>query len=410
MSQAPDAAATIRVVPELRQAHVDRLAEMTPAQTIYFDVMYDLVEQPALVLARRLTLLSATRLLLRSRATVLEMPEPLWLRFLPRAVVLSLAWKLGGLRRGDRSPKRSHVVYALENNRLERLLGGDRRVSRPAVLLASLVLGLYVRLFVDRIAYGTAGARDLYHSLPLVKGVPHALVEALPVAAAEPASGGVPPRVAFVGTLDERKGLPFALEAWPAVERAVEGATIAIVGPGLLEPAARAWAAESPSSRKVLGQAERSEVRALLRESRVLVAPSQLEGRWCEQVGLPIVEALAEGCTIVTTQHTGLAPWLDGHGHGVVDDGPGLVGRLSEEMVRLTTRPLERAGVRSSLPAIDGRIQADRWLHNLATSDTPETEAPETEAPETDAPDSDAPEAEAAKDGSDGSSMAGVVR
>ena len=46
--------------------------------------------------------------------------------------------------------------------------------------------------------------------------------------------------------------------------------------------------------------------------------PSQPTSAWREQVGLPIVEGLSYGCTIVTTTETGLAGWLSEHRHRVL--------------------------------------------------------------------------------------------
>lgn len=353
--------AAIRVIPELRQAHVERLPEMAPARTIALGTMYDLEAsargRPGVDVSRT-NFLGALRQVATTTATTLEMPEPLWLRFLPRAVVLSLAWKIRGGRR-------RHVVYAIENNDLAALLGGRRPPRRGVVGIPAVALGLYVRFFVDRLAFGTESARRAYHSLPFVSAVPWVVIPALPAPSETPCvdAASIGLEVVFVGTLDHRKGADLLLEAWPLVERAVPGCKITLVGQGGLEPVARVWADRSPDSRVVVGMLARGEVAERLRHARVLVAPSRLDGRWREQVGLPIVEGLAEGCSIVTTEHTGLAPWLAGRGHGVVVEGDLLAERLAAEIVRLVTSPLDRRAVRNSLPGADGRVAADAWLH-----------------------------------------------
>jgi glycosyltransferase involved in cell wall biosynthesis len=89
------------------------------------------------------------------------------------------------------------------------------------------------------------------------------------------------------------------------------------------------------------------------------VLPSQPSATWREQVGLPIVEGLSYGCTIVTTTETGLAGWLSEHGHRVVaadaDDG-----ELAAAVAAALLNPVE--DVVASLPDHDGRLAADAWM------------------------------------------------
>ena len=82
---------------------------------------------------------------------------------------------------------------------------------------------------------------------------------------------------------------------------------------------------------------------------------------WREQVGLPLVEALSYGCTVVTTNETGLAGWLADHGHQVVP-GAAATAELAAAVVRALRAPLTVGAVLASLPAEDGRLAADRWL------------------------------------------------
>ena len=106
----------------------------------------------------------------------------------------------------------------------------------------------------------------------------------------------------------------------------------------------------------------RVEIHRALRQASLVVLLSQRGARWREQVGLPIVEALAHGCQVLTTDETGLAQWLTDHGHQVVD-GSSDSFAVAQAMVEGIGSGRERASVLADLPSVDGRSSADAWLH-----------------------------------------------
>jgi glycosyltransferase involved in cell wall biosynthesis len=93
---------------------------------------------------------------------------------------------------------------------------------------------------------------------------------------------------------------------------------------------------------------------------------SQPTAGWREQVGLPIVEGLAHGCRVVTTDQTGLAGWLREHadrGHRVVPAGGSGADLAAAVLAALTTPTGDGPGsVLADLPVRDGRLAADDWL------------------------------------------------
>jgi glycosyltransferase involved in cell wall biosynthesis len=101
----------------------------------------------------------------------------------------------------------------------------------------------------------------------------------------------------------------------------------------------------------------------MLEHASILVAPSLREGRWREQVGNPILEALATGTTVVTTTETGIADWLLDHGHHVIRPAH-LRERLGPAIIDALQQPLPIDRVLASLPTEDGRALADAWLHD----------------------------------------------
>ncbi|MFB0833901.1 glycosyltransferase [Arthrobacter halodurans] len=390
----------IRIIPELRAAHVERNPSLTPARTLYFGRMYDLAGEPPATF-ERVRLAPAAWLLLRSDASVLEVPEPLWLRFLPRTAVLVAAWRLGGAlaevrggalggTRGGRRGGRHVVTYAIENND-PRLLLRTGIPGRAAAGALAWLIGWWTARNIDRIAYGSAGARAAYAALPGADRVPARTLPELPApraavaprAAAAPSASAAPrsapcgagaaPRAVFVGDLSARKGVPELLAAWERVEPLLLGARLDVVGGGALAADVAAWAAAAPRSRRFRGLLPHDEALRVLGESTVLVAPSRRHGRWREQIGLPITEALALGLTVVTTDETGLADWLRAAGHGVLPSdppgGPADPGALADAVVRALREPLPRDRVLGSLPGADARAAADRWLH--AVGDAP---------------------------------------
>lgn len=360
MTPPPD---SIRLVPELCAVHLERTPQMTAAVSLYCGLKYDLDGLPIPPEHERVSILGAARRLFSAQQRTLELPEPLWMRFLPAWLLLSSSWRFGALVARRR---RRTVVHAMELTPLPRLLGGRRPTSRVTTACTAALLGLVIRSSVDRICFASGPARDLYHSLPFVAGVEYRTILELPSPGPGTASRAVPSSVAFAGLLADRSGVHELMRAWPAVEQARPDAHLVVLGGGPLLEEVRSWAALAPSSRSVLGQVTRDEVLSHFARTQVVVAPSVPDGRWTEQIGLPIKEGLAVGATVVTTAQTGLAPWLEEHGHVVLPVDGHRVPDLTAGLLRAINAPLPRADVIAALPAVDGRIESDRWLHDVS--------------------------------------------
>ncbi|MBF4633041.1 glycosyltransferase family 4 protein [Agreia pratensis] len=356
----PLVADDIRVIPRLRAAHVERDIPRPGSLVLYFDAYGDLPDQipPQF---QRANLWMTLRAVVSSRGKILELPEPLWVRFYPTAAIIALAWRVSGV---FRLINRKARFYAIENNDVGHVVFGSRRptirrlLERPVALL----LGLSMSALFERVAFGSGGSFDTYRSIPLVRPIEHRIFLELPQRAATSLTPR-PNSVIFVGQLEERKGIPLLLAAWERVEKAVLDATLTIVGDGPLMREVRAWADANPARRSATGALGRTDVAQALSESSVLVAPSQRSGRWREQIGLPISEALARGLTVVTTNETGLSSWLAENGHTVLTvQTP--ADRLAAAVAARLADPLDREAVQASLPLEDGRRRAHRWLHD----------------------------------------------
>ena len=333
---------------------------MSPASIIYRRRRYDFDES----LADGLDLMQAgaiemAAILACSEPSAVEVNEPLQLGGLPRtALAVGTARILRLLRRRDIRI----VTYAIENSGVldrpppHRLKGRVRRRLEHA-------LSRFVARSIDSVAFGTYASQLNYASALAVELSTSAksLIPCLPVACD---CAQVEPRradsVIFVGALVERKGLRTLLAAWPAVVGAHPAATLTIVGKGALESLVSAFTAVNPSCH-VLIDPPRRDIHRLLRTSVAVVLLSQPLRGWREQVGLPIVEGLAHGCTVIASGETGLADWLADHGHSILppDAEPA---ELSRVILEVLSDARAASAILRDLPSVDGRIQADRWL------------------------------------------------
>lgn len=334
---------------------------MRPALTLYLTEKYDLgctsVPDNFVKVSFRKCLLTIAI----SNATVLDVPEPLWMRFALKNMLVMIIWKFFGF---IFRKHRRIVTYAIENNTIENLLSPNREMPLICVRLFRFLYGLMLYKLIDKIAFGSSAAQRSYASMDFFTKVDSSLLEELPAACAE-----LPltldrrdvRKAAFVGTLDDRKGVLDLMAAWKTVEVTVPDAVLKIVGHGQYATLVADWCLESPGSRSFVGFVENSEVRSHLTACSVLVAPSRRDGRWREQIGLPISEALSVGLTVVTTDETGLAEWLADNGHLVITEG-NVDAELASSIVEALRQPLLRSSVIGSLPKIAGRIAADHWL------------------------------------------------
>ncbi len=360
----------VRLYQQVRTAHLERAAQLPPATIVYGEKRYDFHES----LAGELDLVQARGwraawFLFKSPVSVLEVNEPLFLLGVRSTAMALVGLTLGQLAGAGRTRV---VTYAIENvdpPSLAQPKTVKHRIARQFDLL--LARRIWRRL--DRIVFGTDAAQQVYSAaLPQTGRVPRSVViPALPMPMDDAAEGTKEPhRVLFVGAFVERKGFPFLLQAWPLVTAQLPSARLSLVGKGALRSLAEEAAAHDRSI-EVCIDPPRTEIRRLQRLSQVCVLASRRYPGWREQVGLPIVEGLSYGCTIVSTNGTGLASWLTEHRHRVISD-PGTPQELAEALLAALRSPVDPAEVLSSLPEQDGRLAADAWLfEDLASLNAP---------------------------------------
>lgn len=167
-----------------------------------------------------------------------------------------------------------------------------------------------------------------------------------------------PLRFLFLGLISARKGVPLILEAWRKL--ALKDAELWLVGP--LTESVRALIPELPGL-KVMGKFHRQDLPNLLRQCDVLAFPS-----YCEGFGLVLLEALASGMPIITTDATA--------GPDLIQDGvegqlipTGDLDALCEAVRNLAREPdkLERMAhaARRCAERFSWEAYGDRWQQIL---------------------------------------------
>ncbi|MGH9006689.1 MAG: glycosyltransferase [Acidimicrobiales bacterium] len=108
------------------------------------------------------------------------------------------------------------------------------------------------------------------------------------------------PLIAFVGRLDEPKGIRFLIQGWDRLRSGGEegGLRLVVAGSGPLEPEVRAWAA-GRARVEVLGLLSREGCAELMATARAVVVPSV----WPEPFGLVVAEAMAAGAPPIAPDH-----------------------------------------------------------------------------------------------------------
>lgn len=347
-----------------RSAHLERAVATEPRPVLlYRRTRYDFDQELlSAVDARHLGAWASVAYALTKDLDVIEVNEPLSGDSSLPSVAFTAAARLRAAV--QRRPRPLLVSYAIENLAPATLVRNLPFKARWRHRLRHLTTPLLWR-WLDRIVYGTAQAQAVYaRAFSRSPRGPHGvLIEALP--APEPAAEASRDQVIlFLGDLSERKGFTDVMDAWPAVRSAVPGARLLMIGHGAGADAVNALAATDERVTAIIDP-PRGEIARRLRAAKVLVLPSRRRPLWREQVGLPLVEGLANGCLIVTTTETGIADWLSRHDHWVLPEAD-LPERLAEALVRAVTSTRTPADVQADLPRVDGRRAAQDWLYRAA--------------------------------------------
>ncbi|MDE3106028.1 MAG: glycosyltransferase family 4 protein [Acidobacteriota bacterium] len=168
--------------------------------------------------------------------------------------------------------------------------------------------------------------------------------------------------VLFVGAVDLRKGIPYLLEAFARLQHPKK--RLRIVGD--VKENLREVLRRLPQEQvEFLGRRNRDQVRRLMSESHLMVLPSVEEG-----LALVQGEALACGCPVLATVHTGSEDlFIDGVEGFIVPVRD--VASLAERMQQLADDPplreqMSQAALRRAQALGGWSTYGDRWMEFLA--------------------------------------------
>ncbi|MCU1691535.1 MAG: glycosyl transferase group 1 [Frankiales bacterium] len=256
---------------------------------------------------------------------VLEVTEPLWLAEWPASLVLA-----------DAAPRALLCTYAIEVLPHPAPPGWER---------------------LSAVAFGSAAAERAYAaSCPGAPWTSTVVEERRPRCTDCFPDGGdavARPELVFAAEFSERKGIDLLTQAWDAARPA--GWRLRLLGWGPRTAQVQEWAAGRPDV-DVVVRADRAAVHDALRRAAGVVLPSRRVDGWREQIGLSLVEGLAHGCRLLTTDETGLAEGL-GPEHVVV--AAGSAEALTDGLRALGPPPASKV-----LPGSDddSRQQVQHWL------------------------------------------------
>lgn len=349
-----------------RTAHLERLKLFVPGTLYYKNTMYDfdLSLLPPGTRAEHASFMQILKLVWNRKVATLEVVEPYAPSALPQTVVLTTVWRASRIL--HRRPV-TLTAYAIENADLPAKYSQRYRLPRWLVKLAFRQAVSYGYFAFSRIVFGTEDAMQNYRKLigkrfdssdspdkTMIPGLP------APRASQNRVQSDIPLLI-FLGAFDERKGIRQLLAAWPHVIKAMPEARLLVMGKGPLESEVKETGARLDNVHVVLDPS-RDFIWSSLESATALCLISQPATGWKEQIGLPIVEALSVGLEIIASDESGIANWLKENGHCIVPWDISAE-ELSVHIVRTLRSPRSLQSVLSSLPAVDGRITADRWLH-----------------------------------------------
>jgi len=251
-------------------------------------------------------------LALKAEPEVIEIPEPLYYRYLLRTAFFVFA--ISSLSR-FRNSRPKFVTFCLENGAKGLR---PRRLSFISPILWVATITPLVRFLVQkvhRIAFGSEMAQSTLKTwltrsqiedldsksrfFPQLPSKCECYPELLKVQGS----------ILFLGELEHRKGIHFLIEAWREYSKEFPNSTLTIAGRGSLEHQVKELVSGSTNV-KFLGQVNRDAVHQLMRASQIVVLPSRRSGFWREQIGLPLEEGLSHSCSLIAPEDSGLSGFL----------------------------------------------------------------------------------------------------
>ncbi len=177
-----------------------------------------------------------------------------------------------------------------------------------------------------------------------------------------PISRGIAMKLLFIGTWIDHKGIYYLAEAFEKTLRVIPEARLTIAG--CIEPEERVRRCFAPNARVALEVwpfVSRSEIPSLYAEHEIFVLPSLMEG-----MPLVLLEAMASGLAVVTTESSGMTDLVEDSHDGLLVI-PGDAESLAAAIVRLCRDPQLRQVLGS---AAQEKMKRHTWNYAARRTET----------------------------------------
>src|SRR6266705_808758 len=177
-----------------------------------------------------------------------------------------------------------------------------------------------------------------------------------------PISRGIAMKLLFIGTWIDHKGIYYLAEAFEKTLRVIPEARLTIAG--CIEPEERVRRCFAPNARVALEVwpfVSRSEIPSLYAEHEIFVLPSLMEG-----MPLVLLEAMASGLAVVTTESSGMTDLVEDSHDGLLVI-PGDAESLAAAIVRLCRDPQLRQVLGS---AAQEKMKRYTWKQTARRTET----------------------------------------
>lgn len=126
--------------------------------------------------------------------------------------------------------------------------------------------------------------------------------------------------ILFVGRLDEAKGIPYLLQAFKEVKKAVKGVKLVIIGDGPLRDEIKGFSRANnlEGDVLVLGTVKNRDLPTYFRAAEITVAPSVTTKKWREQIGMANLQSMACGTPVVSTFSGAIPEYVKNNETGIL--------------------------------------------------------------------------------------------
>jgi len=154
--------------------------------------------------------------------------------------------------------------------------------------------------------------------------------------------------ILFVGRLDEAKGVPYLLQAFKEVKKAVKEVKLVIIGDGPLRDEIRRFSRANNLENDilVLGIIKNRDLPPYFRAAEITVAPSITTKKWREQIGMVNIQSMACGTPVVSTFSGAIPEYVKHNETGIL-----VPERDSESLANAMIKLLKDDKLRSRLGA-----------------------------------------------------------